>query len=70
MKYEEDTYVCGKCGENKVAELSYTNSNTMEFVQQLEQTTYPEHFYICYNTKCDEEFLEELTSYKENKNDQ
>ncbi len=69
MKYEENTYICGECGSNKVAELSYTDSNTMDFVEQLEPTTYPEHFYICYNKECDEQFLEELTSYKEYNND-
>ncbi len=64
---EEDTFICGSCGSDAVAELAYVNSNSFEFVQDLEQSTYPEHFYICYNSKCDEEFLEELTSYKEEK---
>ena len=66
-KKEEDTYICGSCGSDKVAELAYVNSNSFEFVQDLEQSTYPEHFYICYNSKCDEEFIDELTSYKEEK---
>tara|TARA_R100000234_G_scaffold84031_1_gene53319 strand:+ start:374 stop:649 length:276 start_codon:yes stop_codon:yes gene_type:complete len=66
-KKEEDTFICGSCGSDKVAELAYVNSNSFEFVQDLEQSTYPEHFYICYNEKCNEEFLEELTSYKEEK---
>jgi len=63
MKYEEDRLICGSCGSDKVAEMSYTDSNTEELVLCLDQTTYPEHFYICYNDNCDEEFIEELTSY-------
>jgi len=66
-KKEENTYICGACGSDKVAELAYVNSNSFEFVQDLEQSTYPEHFYICYNSKCDEEFIDELTSYMEEK---
>ena len=66
-KKEENTLICGACGSDKVAELAYVNSNSFEFVQDLEQSTYPEDFYICYNSKCDEEFIEELTSYKEEK---
>mgnify|MGYP003655360757 CR=1 FL=1 len=63
MKYEEDTFICPKCGYDKVGQLGYVNVNTDELLDTLDPRSYPAEHYRCFNDLCDEDFLEEVGSY-------